>query len=332
MSLTSGQLDEIATGRAPAGRAQPRVHDRSRHQHLPGRRAAMRRDRSGAARSRAHRAHPRSGRRPRDRDPGDAHASGSFAGRGCACAGDGAKCSGGRAGAWAPGCDVRSDARARRRRHRARRRSRAARDPHARPCVESPVLSCSKAAGLLFTGDHLMQGSTVVIGPPDGNMRQYLQSLARLQREPVTRIAPGHGLGDRRCAGGRSRASSRIACSAKRRSWNACVRAGRANVDVLVDERLRRCRSASASGRERSRCSRICSSSKPTAAQRATTRCRCDVVDERVRRSALPLIELDRTAPWSSMVTSCWTTIDFACAVASAGRWSGRMAPARHCC
>jgi glyoxylase-like metal-dependent hydrolase (beta-lactamase superfamily II) len=51
-----------------------------------------------------------------------------------------------------------------------------------------------KGTGLLFTGDHLMQGSTVVIGPPDGSMSDYLQSLARLQREPVTRLAPGHGL------------------------------------------------------------------------------------------------------------------------------------------
>jgi glyoxylase-like metal-dependent hydrolase (beta-lactamase superfamily II) len=50
-----------------------------------------------------------------------------------------------------------------------------------------------EGAGLLFSGDHVMQGSTVVIGPPDGNMQHYLQSLARLQREPVTRIAPGHG-------------------------------------------------------------------------------------------------------------------------------------------
>lgn len=47
--------------------------------------------------------------------------------------------------------------------------------------------------GLLFTGDHLMQGSTVVIAPPDGDMGQYLRSLRRLQREPVTRLAPGHG-------------------------------------------------------------------------------------------------------------------------------------------
>lgn len=51
-----------------------------------------------------------------------------------------------------------------------------------------------EGAGLLFTGDHLMQGSTVVIGPPDGSMGDYLRSLDRLQKEPVSRIAPGHGL------------------------------------------------------------------------------------------------------------------------------------------
>lgn len=48
--------------------------------------------------------------------------------------------------------------------------------------------------GILFSGDHLMQGSTVVIAPPDGNMAHYLHSLERLQREPLKRIAPGHGL------------------------------------------------------------------------------------------------------------------------------------------
>jgi glyoxylase-like metal-dependent hydrolase (beta-lactamase superfamily II) len=46
----------------------------------------------------------------------------------------------------------------------------------------------------LFTGDHLMQGSTVVIAPPDGNMQHYLSSLQRLLSEPVQAIAPGHGL------------------------------------------------------------------------------------------------------------------------------------------
>jgi glyoxylase-like metal-dependent hydrolase (beta-lactamase superfamily II) len=50
-----------------------------------------------------------------------------------------------------------------------------------------------EGAGLLFTGDHLMQGSTVVIAPPDGNMSHYLQSLERLQQAPVMRLAPGHG-------------------------------------------------------------------------------------------------------------------------------------------
>jgi glyoxylase-like metal-dependent hydrolase (beta-lactamase superfamily II) len=50
-----------------------------------------------------------------------------------------------------------------------------------------------EGAGLLFSGDHIMQGSTVVIGPPDGDMQQYLQSLERLQGELVARIAPGHG-------------------------------------------------------------------------------------------------------------------------------------------
>ncbi len=46
---------------------------------------------------------------------------------------------------------------------------------------------------LLFAGDHLMDGTTVVIAPPDGDMAAYLTSLRRLQQEPVQRIAPGHG-------------------------------------------------------------------------------------------------------------------------------------------
>jgi glyoxylase-like metal-dependent hydrolase (beta-lactamase superfamily II) len=46
---------------------------------------------------------------------------------------------------------------------------------------------------LLFTGDHVMQGSTVVINPPDGDMRVYLDSLRRLQSEDIDWFAPGHG-------------------------------------------------------------------------------------------------------------------------------------------
>jgi len=46
---------------------------------------------------------------------------------------------------------------------------------------------------LLFSGDHIMQGSTVVITPPDGNMGAYLESLAKVQALNPTAIAPAHG-------------------------------------------------------------------------------------------------------------------------------------------
>lgn len=46
---------------------------------------------------------------------------------------------------------------------------------------------------LLFTGDHVMQGSTVVINPPDGDMAAYLASLDRLRAAPPAWLAPGHG-------------------------------------------------------------------------------------------------------------------------------------------
>ncbi|HXZ91710.1 MAG TPA: MBL fold metallo-hydrolase [Burkholderiales bacterium] len=46
---------------------------------------------------------------------------------------------------------------------------------------------------MLFTGDHVMQGSTVVINPPDGDMRAYLLALEGLLEEDVAVFAPGHG-------------------------------------------------------------------------------------------------------------------------------------------
>jgi glyoxylase-like metal-dependent hydrolase (beta-lactamase superfamily II)/8-oxo-dGTP pyrophosphatase MutT (NUDIX family) len=46
---------------------------------------------------------------------------------------------------------------------------------------------------MLFTGDHVMQGSTVVINPPDGDMRAYLASLELLLQEDILILAPGHG-------------------------------------------------------------------------------------------------------------------------------------------
>ena len=45
----------------------------------------------------------------------------------------------------------------------------------------------------VFTGDHIMEGSTVVIGPPDGNMKEYIESLEKLKTYDLEVIAPGHG-------------------------------------------------------------------------------------------------------------------------------------------
>ncbi len=46
---------------------------------------------------------------------------------------------------------------------------------------------------LLFSGDHIMEGSTVVIAPPDGDMAAYLESLERLRTLRLRNIAPGLG-------------------------------------------------------------------------------------------------------------------------------------------
>jgi len=48
-------------------------------------------------------------------------------------------------------------------------------------------------AGLVFTGDHLIAGTTTVILPPDGRMADYLASLRKLRDRNFERIGPGHG-------------------------------------------------------------------------------------------------------------------------------------------
>jgi len=50
-----------------------------------------------------------------------------------------------------------------------------------------------EAQKLLFTGDHIMQGSTVVISPPDGDMQAYFASLEKLFPLDLATLAPGHG-------------------------------------------------------------------------------------------------------------------------------------------
>jgi recombination protein RecT len=51
--------------------------------------------------------------------------------------------------------------------------------------------------GLLFSGDHVLNGSTTVVDPPDGNMAHYLDSLDLLHAEctahAVQFILPAHG-------------------------------------------------------------------------------------------------------------------------------------------
>jgi recombination protein RecT len=51
--------------------------------------------------------------------------------------------------------------------------------------------------GVLFSGDHILNGSTTVIDPPDGNMADYLQSLdtlaAACTEHNAQFILPAHG-------------------------------------------------------------------------------------------------------------------------------------------
>jgi glyoxylase-like metal-dependent hydrolase (beta-lactamase superfamily II) len=46
---------------------------------------------------------------------------------------------------------------------------------------------------LLITGDHVLEGVSPVILPPDGDMSAYMQSLEKLFSYEFERIAPGHG-------------------------------------------------------------------------------------------------------------------------------------------
>ena len=54
---------------------------------------------------------------------------------------------------------------------------------------------CYRHDGLnwLFTGDHVIDGSTVVIDPPDGDMKHYIESLRKCRDLACDALAPGHG-------------------------------------------------------------------------------------------------------------------------------------------
>jgi glyoxylase-like metal-dependent hydrolase (beta-lactamase superfamily II) len=59
--------------------------------------------------------------------------------------------------------------------------------------VDNHVCFLLEEEGLVFAGDHIMNGSTVVIVPPGGNMADYIASLRRLLDYDVKVVAPGHG-------------------------------------------------------------------------------------------------------------------------------------------
>jgi glyoxylase-like metal-dependent hydrolase (beta-lactamase superfamily II)/8-oxo-dGTP pyrophosphatase MutT (NUDIX family) len=86
---------------------------------------------------------------------------------------------------------------------------------------------------MLFTGDHVMQGSTVVINPPDGDMRAYLKSLERLLDEQIAIIAPGHGY----LIGAPPKEIRRLIAhrlAREEKVVNALVKIGPASVDELL--------------------------------------------------------------------------------------------------
>jgi glyoxylase-like metal-dependent hydrolase (beta-lactamase superfamily II) len=89
---------------------------------------------------------------------------------------------------------------------------------------------------VLFTGDHVMQGSTVVINPPDGDMAAYMASLQRVAAEAgesYDQIAPGHGF----LIGDPARALEALIAHRRRRESKlkaAMAAAGPTSIDDLL--------------------------------------------------------------------------------------------------
>lgn len=79
------------------------------------------------------------------------------------------------------------------------------------------------AGGDLFSGDTVLGEGTTAVSPPEGNMRAYMESLQRLRDRAPRASTPAMGP----CARMRwpgSTPTSRIAASARSRSWHCCAR------------------------------------------------------------------------------------------------------------
>jgi glyoxylase-like metal-dependent hydrolase (beta-lactamase superfamily II) len=59
--------------------------------------------------------------------------------------------------------------------------------------AEDHVVFYWEARRVLFSGDLILGQGTVNVTPPGGSMAAYLRSLERVERLPLTLIAPGHG-------------------------------------------------------------------------------------------------------------------------------------------
>ncbi|MEO0369526.1 MAG: MBL fold metallo-hydrolase [Pseudomonadota bacterium] len=59
--------------------------------------------------------------------------------------------------------------------------------------VANHICFLIEAYDFLLTGDHLMSGSTVVIIPPKGDMKAYIESLRKLTHYRIELMGPGHG-------------------------------------------------------------------------------------------------------------------------------------------
>ena len=193
----AGPRRRSGTGPAAAHGAQPGPHDRAGHQHLPGRAGRPGRRRPRPGRRVTHRGHRGRGRsagvRPGHRR--DPHPRRPCAGRrrpGRGHRGPGGRLRPGRGfepdecvdegwslrcGGPGPGAGL------------------TLRALHTPGHASDHLCWLVEEHALLLTGDHVMHGSTVVIRPPDGDLHQYLASLARVRdaRVPIRTLGPGHG-------------------------------------------------------------------------------------------------------------------------------------------
>ena len=62
-----------------------------------------------------------------------------------------------------------------------------------RRTLDNHVCYLLEEEGMVFAGDHIMNGSTVVIIPSAGDMKDYIASLQKLLDYNIKCIAPGHG-------------------------------------------------------------------------------------------------------------------------------------------